>query len=302
MYKRILVPLDGSELAEQVLPYVRSLARGLEAKIALLRVMDPLPAGLTDPAHGLTRDRVIASMRSHAQDYVDKVATSLKKDPRLAISSAVTEGDPGERIVSEADRDPDTLIAMTTHGRSGLVRWLLGSVADKVLHAAKRPLLLVRSRDPKQFTPEAHVGSIIVPLDGSPTAEQALPHVGSLAKALGLKVVLLRAVPPLEEYYRFVGPEYIPPPDLPKEVEAEANEYLGRLKERLHKDRFPTVEVRLLQGNAAASIVDVAEQTSDSLIVMTTHGRSGVGRWILGSVANRVVRYAASPVLMIRAQ
>lgn len=301
MYRRMVVPLDGSGLAEQVLPYVRSLGRSLEAKVALLRVLDPLPAGLTDPGHGLSRDKVIANMRAQAQDYLEQVAASLRKQ-RLAVSYSVGEGLPAERIVEEAAKEPATLIAMSTHGRSGPARWLLGSVADKVLHATTDPLLLVRSRAPASFLDEARLGTIIVPLDGSTLAEQALPHVGALAKALNLKTVLVRVTPALEEYYRYVGPEYVPPANLPESVDADANAYLGRLSQKLRQERFPSVEVRLLHGDAAAAIVDLSQGVPDSLVAMTSHGRSGVGRWLLGSVADRIVRHATGPVLVIRAE
>ncbi len=301
MYRRIVVALDGSGLAEQVLPYVRSLGRGLEAKVLLLRVLDPLPAGLTDPGHGISRDKVIANMRAGAEDYLEQVAASLRKQ-RLTVSCSVGEGAPAELIVKESSKEAATLIAMSTHGRSGAARWLLGSVATKVLHATANPLLLVRSRAPTSFTEEARLGTLIIPLDGSTLAEQALLPAGALAKALNLKTILVRVTPSPEEYYRFAEPGYFPPADLPEAVDADANRYLGSLSQKLRKKRFPAVEERLLHGDAAAAIIDLSRQVADSLVVMTSHGRSGVGRWLLGSVADRVVSHATGPVLVIRAE
>jgi nucleotide-binding universal stress UspA family protein len=198
---------------------------------------------------------------------------------------------------------------MTTHGRSGIGRWLLGSVTDKVLRATTHPLLMVRAYD-RENPPEA-VGlqTIIVPLDGSSLAERVLPHAVSLARALKLRVLLVRATPSLGEYHRRV--EHYPSDssstisrmyeEFSREEDARAMQYLHQVKEKLNRQRIFSVEEKLLKGQAAEAIVELARETPHSLVAMTTHGRSGIGRWLLGSIADRVVRHSRDLVLVVRA-
>ena len=192
--QRILVPLDGSRLAEQVLPYVRLLANGFKSPVQLLHVIDPQPlavARIPDFAH---RDRTTARMLSPIQAYLGKVAGSLSNE-ELRVSFVVREGSPSSCIVREAEQEPGTLVAMSTRGRSGMARWVLGSVTDEVLHTTANPLLITRSQEEESFNSEVQLKMPIVPLDGSPLAEQVLPHVVSLAQVLGLSIALLRATP-----------------------------------------------------------------------------------------------------------
>ncbi len=285
MYTRILVPLDGSELAERVLPYVRILARGLQARVELLRVFEPVPPSLAHPEHGLYLDRIIESIRIQARDYLEAVAASLQREG-LVVSCTVHEGSPAPHIVNDGECEAASLIAMSTHGRSGISRWVLGSTTDKVLHATTRPLLVVRAQGQQVFSAQAKLDAVVVPLDGSAVAEQVLPHVVGLAKVLRAKVILVR-----------VGPYS----ELFKEMEADAGAYLDQVNQRLRKQGVASVEHELLQGDVAGGIVDLARRMADSMVAMTTHGRSGVGRWLLGSIAERVVRYSGNPVLVVRA-
>jgi nucleotide-binding universal stress UspA family protein len=313
MYNRILVPLDGSELAEEVLPYVRILGKGLVANIELLRVFEALPPDLADSAHGLYPHRVAAGMRDRVMDYLKRIGAPLTEEG-LTVSFAVHEGDPASLIVSEAETTADTLIAMSTHGRSGITRWALGSVTDKVLHAANHPMLVIRPKTSKGVQGPALLNTIIVPLDGSALGEQVLPHVVDLAGGLAPRVLLIRATPATEEYYRYMeyyydvgpGPSISrvyqgPYEEFSKEVNALAMEYLHQVRDRLRQQGVSHVEEQLLHGDPASAIVIAAQTTPNSLVAMATHGRSGVGRWVLGSVTDRVVRYSGVPVLVIRA-
>jgi nucleotide-binding universal stress UspA family protein len=304
MYARILVPLDGSPVAAQVLPYVRLLGKGFHAEVELLQIFEPISASLADPAHGLYLDQIIASERSHVEDYLEGVAESLRKDG-LTVSCVAHEGYPAASIVQEAEMVPATLVAMCSHGRSGITGWLLGSTADKVLHATSQPVLIVRSRDRHAAGPEAKLSSLLVPLDGSPLAEQALPHAVALAEALGLKVILVRVTPSMPDYTLHFASRVSYPfahiHNLSKEVDGEARAYLDAMCKKLRQHGFPSVERRLVHGDPAGALIDMAREFRDSLIVMTTHGASGMYRWIRGSVTDRVVRHAEDPVLIIRA-
>ena len=302
MYERILVPLDGSPLAEQVLPYVRLLARKLGARVDLVRVFDRVPPGMADPQHHLYLDQVALSLRNEAEDYLKGVAADLEKDG-VTDSCAVHEGDHASAvasfIVSEAEKAPDTLLAMCTHGRSGLGRWVMGSISDKVMHATAAPLLLVRATKEDEFEPEVKLQTLIVPLDGSDLAEQILPHAVAMAKALSLKVLVVAVTPPVYASLMAEGAAYAAPA-APAEPDPATIEYLAKVAERLRGEGLE-VEEKPLYGPPAEVILDTALSTPGSIVAMTTHGRTGIGRWLLGSVADRVVRYSGGPVLLHRA-
>jgi nucleotide-binding universal stress UspA family protein len=192
MYTKILVPLDGSKLSESVLPYVRSLTKALRIPVELLHAVDPeVVSALVDPNAGRYLDEVEADMKRKRLEYLESVAGSLPEP--MAVSCSTVVGKPAEVIVEIAAADPATLIAMATHGRSGIQRWLLGSVAHKILQMTKNPLFLVRSPKEMESTGSAPLKKVIVPLDGSPLAENVLPHVVALAKQTDMEVLLLEA-------------------------------------------------------------------------------------------------------------
>ena len=169
MYPRILVPLDRSELAEQVLPYIRLLGKSLPLPIGLLQVVDPSFSYMADFARGPLTDQSPSLAVSRAQDYLDRVAATLNEEGLTASArvSTVYGENPASEIICEGEKEPGTLIAMSTHGRSGLSRWALGSVTDKVLHATSNPLLIIRAGDQEIPPSEAKLGKVIIPLDGS---------------------------------------------------------------------------------------------------------------------------------------
>ena len=308
MYSRILTPLDGSEVSEQVVPYARALASGLSLPLSLLMSVEPdhptIGRALNPLMHWQeTREH----RRGHAEDYLSSVATRLA-GAGVAVEGSVSEGDPAVSIVEEAQRDPGTLIAMASHGRSGLARWWMGSVADKVLHMASNPLLMVRSSSEASASQDKPLERLIVPVDGSELAEEVFPHVSFLSKTLRLPIDLLRITMSEAEYYQAMSMGLrVLPPSLPSfqsladSLDSEAHEYLADATARLTAMGASNVQYRVLQGAAADSIVDAATSRESSLVAMTTHGRSGVGRMILGSVAERVVRQSGGPVLLIRA-
>ncbi len=309
MYARILVPLDGSNLPEQVLPYVRILASAFNIPISLLNVFEPVPPQLADPDHNLFETQIAANFRDGANDYLEKVKSTLG-DMDVPISCEVHEGNPANHIVDEAEKTNDTLIAMATHGRSGLGRWLMGSVTDKVLRSTTSPMLITNAREDAQDAPELHLKNVIVPLDGSPLAEQVLPYAIPLAKAHGLNVVLVRVTPSAEEYRRYMNQQMVsaaatvysgPYEEFAKDADAQAMQYLHQVKEQLAGEGVLSIDDRLVRGHAADAILNLIENTPDSLVALTTHGRSGVGRWLLGSVADRLVRHSDTAVLVVRA-
>jgi nucleotide-binding universal stress UspA family protein len=293
MYNKILVPLDGSKLAEQVLPYARLLAEATGAAVELARVTDS--------------DARAALGGATAADYLKETAARCFA-PSTKVTCAELTGKPAESIVDRAESEPNCLIAMATHGASGLRRWLVGSVALKVVQAARSPLLLVRANDSSGgAAPEIGIGSIIVALDGSELAESVLGPVIELARPLHSEIVLARAWDlPASAYYRSAdetaAARFIPTYDqLVASVRGEAADYLAAKLAELRGRGVDKLRAETLEGAAADKIIDLARATPRSLIAMCTHGRSGVRRWVLGSVAENVVRHANNPVLLLRA-
>lgn len=287
MYNKILVPLDGSKLAEQILPYARLLAESWWASVELLRVREPESKNPNWPP-------------LPNQEYLKHIAARYLP-VSLRVDLTEERGEPADIIVERAQRVPGCLIAMATHGLSGMRRWLLGSVASKVVQVAANPLLLIRPA--KEFDPaaQARLKVVFVPLDGSGLAEKILPHVAALTKHLNLEAQLVRtyALPP--DAYVVGDGLYMESLATQREViEKEAATYLEGVSETLRAAGLERVIATAIEGNAAATIIDLAQITRDSLIAMSTHGRSGIGRWMLGSVAERVIQHSQSPVLVIR--
>jgi len=292
----MLIPLDGSQTAEKVLPYARRLARSLIIPVELIAVTEilTLTAG---KAHHL--DSLVDAAILRNQEYLQKIARTFTG---VSVDYTVEGGAPDEAIIMKAALDKGTLITMATHGRSGVKRWLLGSVAEKVLRGSSNPLLLVRGDEEAKTEGEVTLSQIIVALDGSELAEAVLPSVAELAKAINLKVILLRSytLPPIIGGYG----AYIPDLNLnalKAESKKDAVSYLDSKVEQLKSQGLDDVTPLTSEGEAAETIIELARRSPNSLIAMCTHGRSGVMRWMLGSVTEKVVRHSGNPVLVIRA-
>jgi nucleotide-binding universal stress UspA family protein len=302
MYTRMLIPLDGSKLAENVLPYARAMARALDGPIELLSVVDSMDSARTSHAgHVRSVDAIVEAAVQESRRYLEGIARSFTGRP---VTCVVEQGQPEEVIIERAAGDKETLISMATRGRSGIHRWLMGSVAEKVLRGASTPLLLVRGDAEGKNTGEATLKSIVVPLDGSKLAETVLLHAVELAKKLSLAIVLTRAYQiPLSATYAGAESPYIPNSDaLMNLVRDEAGTYLETKVNELHQNGVEKVSSILMVGSGADEIIDLARGTPDNLIAMCTHGRSGVKRWALGSVTEKVVRHSGDPVLVVRAE
>jgi nucleotide-binding universal stress UspA family protein len=297
MYSRMLIPLDESKLAEQVLPYARYLVKALSIPVELLEVVDPDALKLVaNPERGRYIDTLLADRRASASNYLETIAGSFQG---ARVRFSVENGKAEELIIDKAAADKNTLIVMATHGRSGIQRWLLGSVADKVLHGSTNHLFLIRATEQGKTDGEAPLKKVIVPLDGSPLAEKVLPHVVDLGKKMRLDVALVRtyALPPAiaaDEYGAYSE-------ELFNQLEAEAKDYLGEKIKEVEQNGLKNVSSVVDLGYGAEEITALARKTPDNFIAMCTHGRSGISRWVLGSVTERVVRHSGDPVLIIRA-
>jgi nucleotide-binding universal stress UspA family protein len=189
---------------------------------------------------------------------------------------------------------------MATHGRSGINRWLLGSVAEKVLRGSPNPLLLVRAKAEASTEGEVTLKSIVVPLDGSEVAESGLPTVLEMAKKLNMEIVLFRACNVPYSVFGGVRDHFGIVDELLGAIKGEAHDYLEKKTEEL-KQGGNKVSYVLGQGTSADEIISLGRKTPDNLIVMCTHGWSGVKGWVLGGITETVVRHSGDPVLVIRA-
>ena len=300
MYKKLLIPLDGSQLSEAILPYGRVLAKSLKIPVDLLRVIErEVIEVAVNPKQNYSIENAEADLRSSCNDYLAGVAASFAETPNVNCFTSV--GDAAEVIVDRASADPDALLAMSTHGRSGIQRWYLGSVADKVLHASTNPMLLVKGTGQHEsHDGEATIKRIIVPLDGSPLAEKALPHATVWAKALHAELDLISVYKSLTNAYYAEG--LIPNFDANRDaMREEAKNYLDVKAEQLSTQGVENASCIIEPGDAGARIIELAQETPNSLVTMCSHGRSGIRRWVFGGTAERVVRYSGDPVLVIRA-
>jgi nucleotide-binding universal stress UspA family protein len=282
MYTKILVPLDGSPLSEKILPDAQLLARSFGATLELLHVIDTTDIAESD-AYDIEQD---------ARRYLERIAASLTDAPPTQCH--VNPGNPAAGIVDAAAADRQTLIAMATHGYSLLRRLLVGSFATKVVQVATNPVLLVPVRDTTTDTEAGGFENIIVPLDGSPLAEQVLPTVSALSRQLQANVILLRAYDP-----QFPGAT-IRMHEVSEIVHDAAQVYLEDKVRQLQDDGLDKVSCEVLRGRPAGEITDYARATPRSLIVIASHGHSGIGRWLVGSVTNAVMHLSDRPVLIIR--
>jgi nucleotide-binding universal stress UspA family protein len=299
----VLVPLDGSLYSEQALPYAQLLARTLMCKVRLLHVLtevdreEVITSGLVSrhAVEGMLEfyDELAQPawelLRQHAEIYLAGVADRLRA-AELAVETQVRIGALAESIV-DAVREPETLIVMATHGWSGLRRWVIGSVTDAVVQTTTTPILVVQSA-PLTAPRTAQLRRILVPLDGSEHAARALPLALDLARRAHAELVLLQAVVP---QFHSAGVFMV-----------QRNRALEALRARAEvlRREYPAIKTVVAgeYAHAAEAIVDEAAGRQADLIVMATHGYGGARRWMLGSVANKVLHATTVPVLFVRPQ
>lgn len=305
MEEQILVPLDGSGFAERALPHAIAVAKATSRSLVLLRaVPPPVPFGDVGWAVGPTGHPEMwegwEEELLNAREYLENVAARLTAEG-LEVHIERLEGDPAGEIVRYAEEHPRiTLIAMSTHGRSGLDRWVFGSVAEKVVQASPMPLLIVRAQDGtavSQTSDTPIYDTIVVPLDGSPFAEQALEQAVPLATAMESRLILVCAVPD-NLLFGEVLTSFDEGTKWDREYETRAA-YLQEVKQKLMAGGLE-VEAQMKNGAPQEVILKTSDQAHADLIVMTTHGRGGLRRLWLGSVATGVVRHATQPVLLVR--
>lgn len=295
MYKRILVPLDGSELAQLTMPFAEKIAGRLGSQIMLLYVSES-PEDSRNPEHQLYLQRMITAAKADIKQYTDKL-----KRKRIKVESAILVGDAASEIVDYAQKEDFSLIVMSTHGHSGIKRWALGSVADRVLRGTEKPLVLVRA---KQVSPDTIAksifGKIIVTLDGSRESEAVIPYIEELAGGVEAKIVLLHVIEPSYRFSTAGGFKYEGYSEKKKKsMKAFYDNYLKGIAASLGRRGIDaTHQVKF--GEVAEVIIKFADETGADFIAMTTHGRSGIKRWALGSTADKVLQSGNTSLFLVK--
>jgi nucleotide-binding universal stress UspA family protein len=286
----ILVPLDGSETAEGALPFAAALARGLGTALVLVTAWEGTESelGADFPAMALEIEQ---NARTHFTDYLDRIKARIKD---VKVETMIRAGRADEQILAAVTESRARLLVIATHGRSGIGRWMYGSIAGRMLHDSPVPVLAVGPRVLKNTPGNVRISHLMVPLDGSELAEQALPAARSLGSKLGARLSLVRVMRWAAEAYPYALPTaYIPQVD--EELEAGAKAYLKRQQEAITD---VSADAFVVRGAVADGLIEFAEKQNIDLIVMTTHARGGIMRAALGSIADRML-HAPVPVLMV---
>jgi nucleotide-binding universal stress UspA family protein len=278
MYTKVVVPLDGSPLAEVALPYAEEIAGKMGSDIILLTVLaSEEPREYQN--HHLYTKKIVDITGYQVKKYLKNTAAKTTK-----VGTATRTGNPAEGILDYANKAYPCLVVMATHGRSGLSRWAVGSVADKVVRATVRqPLMLIRA---KGAHPDVRAKRILkkalVPLDGSAISEAVIPYISEIALDLQMELILLQVIPKTNHSF--------------SNAEAYLRDWCRQLEGRNISAGY---EVRI--GAAADQIIDFADEVACDLVAMSTRGESGVNLWSLGSVAQKVLLGGNTPLLLIRA-
>lgn len=306
MYRTVLLPLDGSPFGEHALQLATTLARRSGARLALVHVHNPNADVVNwEPVTPFRYEGLEKSEREWEGEerkseaaYLSARALQIAKQLNGTAQCKVISGPVCSALEQEiAEANPD-LIVMATHGRGGFSRAWLGSVADTLIRNIHKPILLVRTETEDAPLTPVKTGHVLIPLDGSQLAESIVPFALQLGEGTPTSYTLLRVVPPV-----WTAPEVMSEPDVMaegalKERVTGAREYLARVADTMSAETV-NVNMDVVIGTApAAAILERARTVEADIIAMATHGRGGVKRLILGSVADKVLRAAPVPILL----
>jgi nucleotide-binding universal stress UspA family protein len=314
----IVVPLDGSELATQVIPYVRTLATQMSASVVLVNIVsttqrkqffrhhpelmwttDEAPLNEDPATRGEPDERMMDLIRKETETHFDPLIQSLRRE-RIDVELQVQFGSPETCILEVSRQKQATMIAMVTHGYSGIRRWAIGSITDRIVHNATIPVLVVRGSHTPPSVQKPPIRNILVPLDGSEFSKRALPTASTIAARARAKMHLTYVLPPVSDQPALVR-VVVSQESFEKSLEKTriwAEDYLNQTAEELRKKGLQ-VSTHVTSGHTAEKIIDEAEQHHSDLIVMATHGYSGIQRWSLGSVTDKVLHATTTPLIIV---
>jgi len=295
MYRMILVPLDGSKFAESALPLALSLSRHTSADLHLSTVQEPVPSFAYDEWENAAAE--------WSQQYLAGVSERLTPKAGGNVTVALLSGHVVDTLEQEAETQEADLVVMATHGRGLLSRTWLGSVADSFLHHTNRPVLIVRPEDGEvpDVGADPSFDKILVPLDGTELSECMLEHAVEFGRLFDAAYHLVRVVP----YPIDIASPYLPHTvqlnqGLVDDAKVAAMEYLDAQAESLKQQGLTVDTAVLVDAQPGHGILKEVEAAGCDLIAMSTHGRKGLSRAILGSAADKVLRGTHVPVLLYR--
>jgi nucleotide-binding universal stress UspA family protein len=295
MFSSILVPLDGSKLAEVVIPHAVAFANAFNANLKLLRVIEPPSDADTQPVNPLNWE----ISKREAETYLEEIGRQLHKIG-LKVNYAILEGSPANQIVEYVDNQEVDLIILSSHGRSGLTRWNISSVTRKIIQNAKRSTMVVRAFGSPETSPEDfHYRRLLVPLDGSVRSEYVIPIANLLAKKQGAEMVLVHVV------YKPEMPRRTPLSDediqlIDRFIERNRQE-AARYLEQVECPESVDCQTRLIiSENVENSLHDLVEDEQIDLVIMSAHGYSGNRRQPFGNVTTNFIEYGISSLLIIQ--
>ena len=299
MFDPILVPLDGSLLAECVLPHAIAIARAFNARIILLRVLEKNQVNGSAQIFDLLNWQI---KKTEAKLYLEKISARLLKS-QLKIKATVLEGLAAESITEFAENQGVKLIILSSHGRSGLSQWGISSVTQKVIFSAPTSILIIRAHQQiANELMEQPYRQILVPLDGSQRAEYALPLITLLARFHKSRTHILHVVKTPEMARQM--PPVQDDVDLSNRIVArnqeEAIRYLEQVESRSHLDGIDVQTHLITSDNAAAALHGLVEQENIDMVALNAHGYSGNIQWPYGSMVVNFILYGKVPLLIVQ--
>ncbi len=297
MHRPVIVPLDRSSFAEEAIPLAMQAARGLDAPVHLMLVHLP-PPPLISGAHGLeVSPEVERELRHEEAEYLQAVATRLRDPEGVEVKAILLDGPVASTIAGHVTAHDARMVVMSTHGRGGMSRLFLGSVADRLTRELHCPLLLVRPGSVETAPLSGPHRRILVPLDGSGLAESVIDQALAIFGRDDTELLLLRVVP-VPMVTTPLGEGFVPPQAVVDEQLEQSEEYLQRAASRLRALGFRVTVQSCLGAQVARCIGEAAEAWRPDVIAMATRGLGGFQRAVLGSVADKVLRSASVPMLI----
>ena len=296
MNEQIIVPLDGSKLAEVALPYAEELSSRLKTEVILFQAVQRALHMYGFYAQVPFTDEEMEPITARAQAYLGKIGSKLNKKS-ITTRCEVRVGAAADEIIKLAGENSVYMVTMSTHGRSGISRLALGSVADKVVRGTKKPVALLRA---KGTHPDIRKKDILhkalVPLDGSKASEAVIPYIESLASKLEIEIILLHIL--ALDNHIIIETLY----EQADSLRSSARDYIEKVAAQLKQKGIVTTAefIETKQGTEAEEIIKLADKTQADVVAMSTHGRSGITRWVFGSVAYRVLYEGNTPLLLVK--
>lgn len=301
MYQALMVPLDGSEFGRHAIPWALAIAEPAGARVDLVHVLTPPYDIAVADGNRLILADSIDSQHAATEQRLGDLANRLSVGTEVRFSSAVIEGHTADALLRYADENAIDLIVMTTHGRSGLARAVLGSISDQVVRRSRRPVLLARPhRHVAEEREAAAVSDVLVPLDGTLTSEAILEHALEMCRLTGASCTLLHVIVP-EILLTGAAVPVALADQRATIAEQRTDTYLASLADRFHEGAVPMTMAALRHADVESGILEYCATHPVSLIAMATRGTRGVERALLGSTMDEVLRKTHLPLLAIAA-